>query len=316
LKRVRAGRGPSLCRFAVALLIAAPHLLVPSRARALPNDGLRWLPGDAREVSHSSSASRDTAAVEAIVAPRFSVTLGSELGLVAWRESGLTLRVGALALFGLESRTRSKRLLPAPGGDSDLWRGILGYELALSFDRVARLALGEHGGLEVALGYYHESDHHTASNDPVTPGLGPDHPDLRGRPQIGNSLSADFASRIQAGSLELILRHQSKLFVNGTATASTPFQAGTAQELVLQLHQAVRGVTPFWSGAAEVLLAKGRAATRDFRTLLGVSLPGVRGELRLYASFDAGAEKGLLITEQQTALGAGFRYTPFAPEWP
>jgi len=60
----------------------------------------------------------------------------------------------------------------------------------------------------------------------------------------------------------------------------------------------------------------GRAATRDLRTLLGVSLPGVKGELRLYASFDAGAEKGLLITEQQTALGAGFRYTPFAPEWP
>lgn len=285
-------------------------------ARALPSNGVQWLPGDAREVSRGSSASRDTAAVEAIVAPRFSVTLGSELGLVAWHESGLTLRCGALALFGLESQTRSKRLFPAPGGDSNLWRGILGYELALSFDRVARLALGEHGGLEVALGYYHESDHHTASNDPITPGLAPDHPDLRGRPQIGNSLSVDFASRIQTGSLEVILRQQAKLFVNGQATETKPFQAGTAQELVFQLHQVLPGVTPFWSSVAEVLLAKGRAATRDFRTLLGVSLPGVRGELRLYASFDAGAERGLLITEHQNALGAGFRYAPFAPEWP
>ncbi len=193
----------------------------------------------------------------------------------------------------------------------------MGYELALSFDRLAKLALGKHGGLEVALGYYHESDHHTASNEPVTPGLGPDHPELRGRPQIGNSLAVDFASRFQAGSLwRLILRQQSKLFVNGPATATTPFRAGTAQELVLQLHQLLPGVTPFWSSTAELLLAKGRAGPRDFRTLLGVSLPGVTGELRLYASFDAGAEKGLLITERENALGAGFRYTPFAPEWP
>ena len=296
--------------------MVAAYLWAPSSAQAGPGDGLEWLPGDAREVSRSSSASRDTAAVEAIVAPRFSVTLGTELGLVAWHESGLTLRGGALALFGLESQTRSKQLLPAPGGDSNLWRGILGYELALSFDRFAQLALGKHGGLEVALGYYHESDHHTASNDPITPGLVPDHPDLRGRPQIGNSLSADFASRVQAGSLEVVLRHQSKLFVNGPATETTPFQAGIAQELVLQLHQALPGVTPFWSSVVEVLLAKGRAAPRDFRTLLGVSLPGVKGELRLYASFDTGAEKGLLISERQTALGAGFRYTPFASEWP
>ena len=316
MRREPAGRRPSFRRIAILLVSCGAPFFAQGTARALPSEGVQWLPGDAREVSRSSSASRDTAALEAIVAPRFSVTLGTELGLVAWHRSGLSLRGGALALFGLESQTRSRQLFPAPGGDSNLWRGILGYELSLSFDRIARLALGQHGGLEIALGYYHESDHHTASNDPVTPGLGPDHPELRGRPQIGNSLAADFASRFQAGSLELILRQQSKLFVNGPATDTTPFRAGTAQELVLQLHQLLPGVTPFWSSAAEVLLAKGRAATRDFRTLLGVSLPGVTGELRLYASFDAGAEKGLLITERQNALGAGFRYTPFAPEWP
>jgi hypothetical protein len=254
--------------------------------------------------------------VEAIVAPRFSVTLGSELGLVAWHVPDVTLRAGALALFGLESLTASRRLFPAPGGDSKLWRGILAYELSLSFDRIARL-LGRHGGLELSLGYYHESEHHTASNDPVTPGVGPDDPDLRGRPQLGNSLSLDVASRFEPrGGLETILRQQAKLFVNGTAQASEPFRAGTSTELTLQVHELLDGITPFWSTAAELLLAQGRAPARSLRTLLGVALPGSKGELRLYASFDEGAEKGLLMSQRQAALGAGFRYTPFSPAWP
>ncbi|HEY3669277.1 MAG TPA: hypothetical protein VGL19_24935 [Polyangiaceae bacterium] len=286
-----------------------------SYASALPSAGVVWLPGDAREVSRSSSASRDTAALEAIVAPRFSVTLGMELGLVAWRTPEVTLRAGTLALFGLESRTRSKRLFPAPGGDSNLWRGILAYEVALSFDRVAA-QLGQHGGLEVTLGYYHESDHHTASNDPVTPSSLADHPDLRGRPQIGNFVALDFASRFELCGVETILRHQSKLFVNGAATPSAPFRTGMSDELTLQIHQLLRGVTPFWSTLAEALSAQGRAPARSLRTLLGVALPGSSGELRLYASFDLGAERGLLVTEQQTALGAGFRYSPFGPAWP
>jgi hypothetical protein len=291
-------------------------LLGAVTARAARADELEWLPGDARQVSHACSASRDTAALEAIVAPRFSVTLGSEFALIAWRPAGFTLRAGTLALFGLESRTPSRQLFPAPGGDSDLWRGILGYELALSFDRLATDALGRHGALEIAAGYYHESEHHTASNDPVVPGAPPDDPDLRGRPQIGNFLAADLAARFQVDSLELILRHQSKLFVNGEPTAVTPFRAGTGDELVFQLHGVLPGLTPFWSTAAEVLIATDRPPARYFRSLVGISLPGIRGELRLYASYDAGAEKGLLIPDRQHTAGAGLRYTPFDSGWP
>jgi hypothetical protein len=287
-----------------------------SAARAAPVDALQWLPGDARQVSRSSSASRYTAALEAILAPRFSVTLGSEFGLFAWRPGAFTLRAGALALFGLESRTPSQRLLPAPGGDSDLWRGVLGYELAVSLDRLAAAALGQHGALEVALGYYHESEHHTASNDPVVPGAAPDHPELRGRPQIGNFVAFDFAARLPFEPLEVVIRHQSKLFTNGGATQQTPFRAGTGEELVLQLHRVLPGVTPFWSTSAEVLIARDRPPARYFRSLLGVALPGMRGEVRLYASYDVGAGKGLLIPERQNALGAGLRYTPFDSGWP
>jgi hypothetical protein len=285
-------------------------------AHAAEPSALEWLPGDAREISRSSSASRDTAAFEAIVAPRFSVTLGTELGLVAWRPSGIAVRAGVLSLFGLESRAKSQQLLPAPGGDSDLWRGMLAYELSLSLERFAASALGKHGALELALGYYHESDHHTASNAPVVSGTLPDHPDLRGRPQIGNFLAADLATRCGLGPLEVVLRHQSKLFVNGGASSVSPFRGGTGDELVLQMHRILPGVTPFWSTAAEVLIARERAPARYFRSLLGVGLPGRVGKLWLYASYDAGAQKGLLIPERERALGAGLRYTPFGTDWP
>lgn len=104
-------------RLALHLLVLLACWLFASPCLA---SAVEWLPGDARQVTRSTSASRDMAASEAIVAPRFSVTLGSEFGLIAWRTADFTLRVGALALFGLESRTKSRRLLPAPGGDSDL----------------------------------------------------------------------------------------------------------------------------------------------------------------------------------------------------
>ena len=290
-------------------------LLAAGSARAAGLDRVSWLPGEAREVSRSSSASRDTAAVEAIVAPRFSVTLGSEFALVAWQTSDFTLRGGVLALFGLESRTRSKRLFPAPGGDSNLWRGILGYEIAASFDRIASEALGKHGALELSVGYYHESDHHTASNELIAVDAIPDHPDLRGRPEIGNYLSADFASRFALGPLMVILRQQAKLFVNGAATPALPFRAGTSTEVTLQLHQALGAAIPFLATAGEELFATERPSVRNVRSQLGVALPGLSGELRLYASYDAGAERGLLITEQQHTFGGGFRYVPFAPVW-
>ncbi len=285
-----------------------------SGAGAQEAAGVTWLPGDAREISRSSSASRDTAAFDAVVYPRFAVTLGSELGLLAWRTPSRTWRLGALALFELESRTKSRRLFPAPGGDSDLWRGILAYEVSCSFDELAR-ALGEHGALEAAAGYYHESEHHTASNEPVTATSTPDGPDLRARPQIGNYLAADFAARVPAGHVELVLRNQAKWFVNGELSERAPFRAGTSAELVVQVHGLTRVLLPFSASYAEALLAPRRTSAHFFRTLLGCAFPGKSGELRLFAALSSGAGDGLLIPQHETALGGGLRYTPFAPAW-
>jgi len=292
----------------------ASLLLSGSVAHAESSGGASWLPGEARQITRSSSASRDTAAFDAIVYPRFAVTLGSEFGLLAWSTPQVTWRVGALALFGLESRTKSQRLFPAPGGDSNLWRGILGYELACSFDALAR-GLGEHGAIEAAAGYYHESEHHTASNDPVTPTSSPDGADLRARPQIGNYLAIDWATRLPAGRFEFVLRDQAKWFVNGALSERSPFRAGTGAELVVQVHGLSPALLPFSATYAEALFAPRRSSAHFFRSLLGCAFPGKSGEFRLFASLSSGAGEGLLIPERQTALGGGLRFTPFTPEW-
>lgn len=129
-------------------------------------------------------------------------------------------------------------------------------------------------------------------------------------------MAVDLAARFRARNLEIVLRHQSKLFVNSAGSSDTPFRAGTGDELTLQLHEVLQSTVPFLSTAAEVLIATGRPERRSVRSICGPAFPGHLGELRIYASFDAGAEKGLLISEQQRARGAGLRYTPFSSESP
>ncbi len=270
----------------------------------------RMLPGDARAISHATSASRDTALLEAIVAPRLSVTLGSEFGLFALTRRNLSMRMGLFALLGIESRTPTTQFFPAPGGDSSLWRGLLGYELTFSALELARSLLGERGGAELALGYYHESDHHTAGNDPVEPGDKPEHPGLRGRPQIGNFVMADLALRGEVAKLGWMVREQNKLFTNGAVDAQEPYRFGIGGDLLVRgLHHPM--FQPFSATFAEVLSSSLRKDARSLRSLLGVAIVGEYGELSAYLSFETGAQKGLLLIEERTAFGGGLRYSPF-----
>jgi hypothetical protein len=270
----------------------------------------RWLPGDARQISHASSASRDTALLEGILYPRISVTLGSEFGLLRYRAGPVSLRLGLFALFNLESRTKAKHFFPAPGGDSDLWRGVLGYELTCAFERFAQRHMGEAGALELALGYYHESEHHSAGNNRPLPGDGPDHPELRGRPQLNNFVMADVAARNMWAKFELVGRIQGKAFANGPATPHEPFRIGVGGDLIVRARH-LSWLQPFSANFLELLISPVRRDANTFRSLLGVAFPGVFGELSLYLSLTTGAGKGLLIPVNDTDFGGGLRYSPF-----
>jgi hypothetical protein len=63
-------------------------LLVPGRARAdLAPREVRLVPGAAREIGRSDSASRDTPAFEAAYGPRAQTSAGIELGLLRLRST-------------------------------------------------------------------------------------------------------------------------------------------------------------------------------------------------------------------------------------
>jgi hypothetical protein len=290
--------------------LASAQSAPPVEPTSAPVERFTWLPGDAREITHATSASRDTALLDGILYPRISVTLGGEFGLLRYRAGPVSLRPGVFALFNLESRTKAKHFFPAPGGDSDLWRGILAYELTCAFDRFAERHMGEAGALELALGYYHESEHHSAGNEPAQPDDGPDHPELRGRPQIDNFVMLDLAARTRWAKFEFVGRVQSKLFINGPASQHEPFRYGIGGDAIVRARHHPR-VQPFSANFLEVLSSPVRRDANTFRSLLGVAFPGVFGEFSLYMSLTTGAGKGLLIPVNETDFGGGLRYSPF-----
>ena len=294
----------------VAGQTAEPASAAPSTSAAAVAGRLTFLPGDARAISRASSASRDTALLEGVLYPRISVTFGTEFGLLLYRAGPVSIRPGLFALFNLESRSKAKHLFPAPGGDSDLWRGILGYELTCSFDELASRYLGSRGGLELALGYYHESEHHSASNGVLPEGSPPDHPELRGLPQMNNYTMLDAAVRTSWQKIELLGRLQGKLFLNGPATYREPFRYGVGGDIVVRSRH-LENVQPFWSNFAEILSSPLSRDANTFRSLLGLAFPGFIGELSVYLALTVGAGKGLLIPVHDTDLGAGLRYSPF-----
>jgi hypothetical protein len=237
------------------------------------------------------------------------VTFGTEFGIVRYRPGPVSLRLGLFTLFNLESRTKAKHFFPAPGGDSDLWRGILGYELSCSFDKLAH-HLGERGGLELALGYYHESEHHSASNGVLPEGSPPDHPELRGLPQMNNYAMLDGAVRTSWRKIELVSRLQGKLFLNGSATQREPFRFGVGGDLIIRARH-FESVQPFWANFGEVLGSPVQRDGNTWRSLLGVVFPGFFGELSVYLSLTVGAGKGMLIPVHDTDFGGGLKYSPF-----
>lgn len=296
-------------RSAHAQDVQVSNVLPAPSAPPQDQERVRFLPGDAREITHATSASRDTAVLESVLYPRISVTFGTEFGIVRYRPGPVSLRLGMFALFNLESRTKAKHFFPAPGGDSDLWRGILGYELTCSLDKLAR-QLGERGGLELALGYYHESEHHSASNGVLPEGSPPDHPELRGLPQMNNYVMLDAAARSMWRKIELVGRVQSKLFLNGPETQREPFSYGLGGDLIIRARH-LESVQPFWANFGEILSSPVQRDANTWRSLLGVAFPGWIGELSLYLSLTVGAGKGMLIPVHDTDFGGGLKYSPF-----
>ncbi|MCB9559011.1 MAG: hypothetical protein H6709_21755 [Kofleriaceae bacterium] len=281
---------PRAAVVAVAVVAVVGAGATPARAGELT------FLGPAREISHSSSASRDTALPALQLGPHRVLTGGAEAALAALPAGGVTWRLGFFGMLELESEGETTAWAPFPQADIRFWRGHYGYAVAASLDRLAaRWCDG--CAVEATLSARHESEHYTGANDG---GPGTDYSD---RPHVGNYLMLDVAARRPLGAVELTARVQYRQFLPG--------QSGWAEapgaDLIARWRRWPR-LHPFGSAFGEYAFGtRGFPDAYRVRVLIGVMLPSPRGDLQLYVSGDVGHRQGLAVFTEERALGGGVR---------
>lgn len=277
--------------------IAALALLTSGAARAQPAQpsGFEWLPGAARTIARTDSASRDTPVFEFAYGPRAQASIGAEPGVFALRGTALSARLGVYGMVCLENGT-SEDVFPP----HELWRGLVGLSAALSSDWLARRWFGPRSRIEIVFVAGHESDH----EDDFRQTPGPRDIPFGGG---GDFLAPDLAVRLPLGQrADVTVRLQERFYVKG------PLAHAPGADLVVRVRLGPV-VQPSLAIFGEQIIADDAQARDTFfaRALLGIGFRGTAGVLGPFASFDIGAGKGLLINRREARFSAGVRYAPF-----
>ncbi|HZF54840.1 MAG TPA: hypothetical protein VE093_39595 [Polyangiaceae bacterium] len=267
-----------------------------------PPSSIRFMPGASRAISHAPSASRDTAALGILVMPQPVLTGGADFALFAIVGSGLTFRPGFFGMLELESGGETERFLPRPGEEVSLWRGLLGYSAAISFDRFAARTIGRGGAMEGVVSYRFENEH------VVLPAAGDATFEREDLPQVGEFIMVDLALRAPFGRWEVETRLQHKFFILVQGDDKTaPYQHAPGADVIVR-WKAFAKAHFFTSTFAEFFI--GSTPARDaffFRNLTGVTVPGRIGDLSIFAATDVGHGKGFLVDRRGASLGGGLR---------
>jgi hypothetical protein len=292
-----------LC-LAAALALAVLAFTRAAQAAEADDPGhVAVMPGDARVISHSTSASRDVGALSYQVLPCVALGTGGDFAFLGFHFAGLELRAGMFGLIEVETREpQPASFMNVPAG-TYLWRGSLGYSLALSLGEVGERLVGPGGQLEIALSFRHESEHYTGTRE----GGAPLYPDV---PNIGDFFMPDLAVRKALGPFDLELRAQIKAFLPSSA-----YSAGPGADVVLR-WRALPLLHPFVSFFVERLFGRymewgdgGRQIPDNtlLRGLVGVIVPGEAADLMLYCAMSSGNGKGLLAYGEYREIGWGIR---------
>jgi hypothetical protein len=290
---------------ALALLALAAALAAPGSARA--DDPFAWLPGSSRAIPRTTSASRDAPVSALVFGPRVGAVAAVDFAVARIPFAGLALRPGVYAMFALEHADPGVHgVLPLPGQGQGpmLWRGLYGFSLALSAERLARRTFGERGALEITMTFGHESDHFT----------GGDFEDVRRPGDLiegagGNHVLFDLAARFPLGRyLDLWIRPEDRVYVAGPLLHAPGLDLGVR----VRAHSLLQ---PIVSVFGEGLLAdanQNHANHGFFAALLaGLAIVGRYGEVTPFVSGDVGNGKGLLVNRRELRVGGGIRYAPF-----
>lgn len=268
------------------------------------------LPGAAREIPRSLSASRDTPLFEGAFGPHAQSSLGIELGTIrVFWDDLVSMRLGVHFLAAFENADQH-------GGSSlpfvatELFRGVYGSSLAFTSPRWNHAALGPHGAFEVTLLYAHETDHADADFVAKNPGfLAPNGPHDVPAGGGGDYLETDYGLRLAPHArVELTFRALDRIFIAG------PFAHVPGADATI-VFAALPGVRPYLSLYAEHGFAdRSRGASDDtsfVRAMLGLYLPGRYGIAMPFASADGGNGKGYLVNRKEAHVSIGIRYSPF-----
>jgi hypothetical protein len=119
-----------------------------------PEPGFTWLPGGARVIPRTSSASRDTPVLEYAYGPRAQGSLGGEFGFLEQRWPLAALRLGMYGMITLEN-DQEKIVFPR-----EYWRGHAGVSLAVASEALGRQWFGPGAVMEFAIVIGHERPPH------------------------------------------------------------------------------------------------------------------------------------------------------------
>jgi hypothetical protein len=274
---------------AFALLAA---LLAPLPAAA-HEASFTWLPGAARAIPRTDSASRDAPVFEYAYGPAAYDTIGGEWGWFLVSTRKVSLRLGQYAMLPMEN-VESRRIFP-PG---ELWRGMTGGSLSVCLDAVASRWLD---GLELSLVASHESDHGTIERDPAPSDI----PDGGG----GQALTPDVAIRLRlTDAFTLVVRVQDRIYVHGALTHAP------GGDIVMR-YRLTEHLVPTIALFGEGLFPRSPEARNGcfLRALFGLAIRGRIGEATFFWSLEGGNGKGLDINTVELRVSGGVRYAPFAP---
>ncbi len=267
------------------------------------------LPGNAREISRASSASRDTPVLEGAYGPASQSSVGLEFGTVRLHWEGISVRLGVHFLVALENHDKGI-FAGMPFVASQLWRGLWGSSLAFTSRSLARRWFGPRGALEVTTLFGHENAHADADFRDTHPGFGsaPRRGDIV-RGGEGNYFQHDLAARLAPHeSLDLVLRVQDRIYVTGLMRHAPGLDVVLTWRMIPEIQPMVAIF------AERLFVNPGDNASENggfARVMLGALLPGKLGVVTPFLSLDGGNGKGFLVNQSQVRGSFGLRYSPF-----
>lgn len=275
-------------------------IALPSYAELLPD-----LP---RAITRTDTASRDAPVIELNADGRAHALFAGELGLWRWQHGEWQIRLLAGLLIAADN-VRSP--LPIPD-EVARWQFGGAFVAAMPLDT-------PDGMVEFGLGLSRQQAKTIGNfvmNDPIRA-------DSLAFGGNGMSLDVDIALRRWLGPLNLTLRINDRLHLPGIVALFGQHEAAevvsdflgdglsqTPSADVTLRWPASPNWQPLWALHSELMLPlDSYVAKRGYvRTMLGVALPGRRGEFVPFGAIDLGSGLGLLVNREALRFVLGVRY--------